>query len=206
MLTQKAVVRLERPLGAFILNLPLFPTGPTEGLKRIPDSRGVYAFFHYVSYPADPDELFQRLVSEVEKKKFADRSAALPPYYGVTLRSVSGISERKIPKLRQALRNESFRKEMLELLENSLLFQSPLYVGKTKNLSNRIWQHMEHGSELRERLKEAGYSIENTSILLMPSRISEDEDTDLPSDIDTEGLTEEILSRLFHANFTLRIG
>jgi hypothetical protein len=206
MLTSKAVISLERPEGAMLLNLPLFPSGFTSAFDRIPDQKGVYAFFPYMDFPEEPEALFEAIITNVERKKFADRQTSLAPYYGITLESKTSLSGAKLPKLRNALHNKHFRKDLIETLGNSLLFQSPLYLGKSKNLRSRISQHLAHSSELRERLSIAGYSIENTTILIIPSTEAPHEEPDLDDDIDADGLAEEVLSRLFHIQFTLRLG
>lgn len=206
MLTSKAVISLERPLGALLLNLPKFPSGLNSAFDRIPDQGGVYAFFPYCEYPNDPEMLFETLVFEINRKKFADRETNMAPYYGLKLESQTSLSKAKLPQLKIALRNDTFRKDLIETLTNSLLFQTPLYLGKSKSLRSRIRQHLETSSDLRDRLAESGYDIERTSILLIPSSTVE-LDGQISSDkIDYDGLTEEVLSRLFHIQFTLRLG
>ena len=189
-----------------LLNLPKFPSGYLAALNRIPEERGVYAFFPYYCYPDDPDDLYSALVAGVERKKFADRKASIVPYYAVTLESKTGISPGKLPQLKEALKNDAFRKDLIETLGNSLLFQSPLYLGKSKNIRGRIRQHLEGASDLRDRLLDAGYSIESTSILIIPSANDISSEINEGDDIDSDGLAEEVLSRLFHINFNIRLG
>lgn len=205
MLTSKGVVLLERPVGAILLNLPRFPSGFSSACDRIPVQGGVYAIFPYMEFPDDPEKLYETIISNVERKKFADRRTSLSPYYGITLESKTSISSAKLPKLKKALKNDTFRRELIESLDNSFLFQSPLYLGKSKNLRARIAQHLDHASELRERLSAAGYDIECITILIIPTSSTCQEIPD-DDDIDTEGLAEEVLSRLFHIQFTLRLG
>jgi hypothetical protein len=206
MLTSKAIVQLERPIGAMLLNLPKFPSGFSSAFDRIPDQRGVYAFFPYQHYPDDADALFEAIIADIERKKFADRQTTLAPYYGITLESKTSLSQTKLPHLKKALKNDDFRRDLIETLGNSLLFQSPLYLGKSKSLRGRIRQHLESSSDLRERLAEAGYDIERTSILVIPSFEEPTDASEEVEGIDADGLTEEILSRLFHIHFTLRLG
>jgi hypothetical protein len=204
MLTSNAVVALENPAGASLLNLPLFPSGYKSAISRIPEQRGVYAFFPYHNYPDDADQLYEVITRNVERKKFADRKANIAPYYGITLESKTSLSAGKTAKIKKALKNEIFRKDLLEMLGNTMLFQSPLYLGKAKNLNKRIENHLEYGSALRERLDVAGYNIEDTSIVIIPSTQNPEEVED--EDIDSEGIAEEIFSRLFQIQFTLRLG
>lgn len=204
MLTTKAIVSLENPAGASLLNLPLFPSGYETALNRIPEQRGVYAFFPYHSYPDDPEQLYNVITKNVERKKFADRDANIAPYYEITLKSKTSLSSGKTDKIKKALSNDIFRKDLLEMLGNTMLFQSPLYLGKAKNLHKRIANHMEYGSTLRERFSAAGYDIEQTSIVIIPS--SQNPEVVEDEDIDSEGIAEEIFSRLFQIQFTYRIG
>jgi hypothetical protein len=206
MLTSKAVVSLERPIGAMLINLPRFPSGHATAFERIPDQRGVYAFFPYRHYPDDPDALLELIIEDVERKKFADRHTSLAPYYGITLQSKTSLSSVKMPKLKKAIQNDVFRRDLIETLGNSILFQSPLYLGKSKHLRQRIKQHLDYSSDLRERLAGAGYDIESTSILIIPSATPEVDELDDSGELDSDGLAEEILSRLFHIHFTLRLG
>lgn len=206
MLTSKAVVQMDKPEGAVLLNLPKFPGGCSTAVSRIPDCRGVYAFFPFVSYPDDPEELFKVLVSDVERKKFADRRAFMAPYYGLTLQSQTTLSRGKLQKLREALRDDRYRHDLIDILGNSILFQSPLYLGKSKNLRSRVNQHLDSSSPLRQRLADAGYEIERTSVLVIPSLSSEGDELLDDDSIDSDGLAEEILSRLFQIQFTLRLG
>ena len=206
MLSSNAAISLSSPEGATLLNVPLFPTGYKTALERIPEERGIYAFFPFRKYSDDPDKLFEEIIFDIERKKFADRSSRLAPYYNVTLSSQTSISSTKEPKLKKALHNKSFRTDILDVLGNSLLFQSPLYLGKAKNLKNRLNQHFDINSLLRNRLDEAGYDIEKTTVIIIPTTNSVDAEPDTLVAGDYEALTEEILSRIFQIHFTIRVG
>ncbi len=189
-----------------LINFPLFPTGYATAFDRITTQNGVYAFFPFRTYPDNPEKLMEMILSEIHRKKFADRAADLAPYYGITLKSRTDFSSSKKPMLLKALHNPAFRREILEILDNSLLFQSPLYVGKSKNIRARIQQHFGDASDLRERLSEAGYLIEKTSLLVLPLSHAAISDEETATHNDFESIAEEILSRLFHVHFTLRLG
>lgn len=53
------------------------------------------------------------------------------------------------------------------LLDNSLIFQQPLYIGKAANLHSRIRSHIREESILRERLSTAGHNINRCRLLLI---------------------------------------
>jgi hypothetical protein len=206
MLSSNAAISLSSPEGTLLLNVPLFPTGYKSALERIPEERGVYAFFPFRKYSEDPEKLFEEIIYDIERKKFADRSSSLAPYYKMTLSSQTSISTAKEPKLKKALHNKSFRNDILDVLGNSLLFQSPLYLGKAKNLKSRINQHFDINSPLRNRLDEAGYDIEKTTVIIIPTINSRDADQESLAAGDYEALTEEVLSRIFQIHFTIRVG
>lgn len=219
-ISNQAVVKLKEPEGALVLNLSQFPDGPLSSLARIPpETAGVYSWFRSFNYPAEPEKLYDALLNDIEKVKFAERTGSIKPYYEVALRSRGWISEFKRKRIRDAVNDESFRVRLLETLNQSMLFQTPLYIGKSKDLRQRIGQHLSEGSILRLRLREVSIDIEETFILLVPSS-SEDEPTILEaadyqdeegdisnnSEYNDEDLMEEILSRLFNPQFTIRLG
>lgn len=80
------------------------------------------------------------------------------------------------------------------------LFQCPLYIGRSRDLRERIKQHLGEGSALRTRLSEHRISIEKTLILIIPSG------DDADGDEAEEDLYEEIFSRLLNPLFNLRLG
>ena len=113
-----------------------------------------------------------------------------------------------------------FRQLLLTLLENSLIFQQPLYIGKANNIHARISDHLKGASVLRRRLNDAGHDIDNCRLLLLyirgePSSLEVESDSieldDDDSEIEgtqstTEVLIEDIVSRLFLPTFTARYG
>jgi hypothetical protein len=102
--------------------------------------------------------------------------------------------------LERALERPSFRATLQHTLSLSILFQTPLYVGKAANLRMRIGQHLNEGSELSSRLAEVGVAIRMSSLLLLPLAVEQ-----AGNEAD-EDLHEEIFSRLFNPLFTLRYG
>lgn len=125
--------------------------------------------------------------------------------------------------LKELAADPSFRQLLFMLLENSLLFQQPLYIGKATNLHSRIQSHLREGGILRERLTAAGHNINRCKLLLIhtshsisslaPEDVDEKEEFDSQgsedcefSEFASERLVEDILSRLFIPSFTLRYG
>lgn len=211
-----SVLELHQPEGAVLFNLTAFPSGPAAVLDRIPDGQsGIYAWFRSFQFSDTPDQFTEDLLAAIRAPKFQSRTGDLAPYYEVNLRSKSYIPAGKEHALREALKNEPFLSAMRFALEWSMLFQTPLYVGKSADLKSRVGQHMNSGSVLRRRLFEAGVNIDKTYLLLVPTpdapdmapvaaELSESDANEAPPAY--ELLFEEVFSRLFNPAFTIRLG
>lgn len=228
MLGTGAVTILKEPQGALLLRLGAFPGGTDSILERIPSGMpGVYAWYRAFDYPDDPVSLHERLLHDLEAPKFIERSGPIKPYYDVTIRSRSWFSDGKREQLRTALHEPAFRKGLLETLSQAVLLQAPLYLGRAADLKVRIANHLQEGSVLRERLGQAGVNLERSLLMLLPNagadsanEPAEPEATQeiIESFLEEEGLTgetsdegreqlyEEIYSRLFNPQFTIRLG
>ncbi|WP_368622609.1 GIY-YIG nuclease family protein [Paraburkholderia sp. BR13444] len=210
-----SVLELSRPEGAVLFDLTAFPAGPSAVIDRISDGQsGIYAWFRSFRFRESPEEFAEDLLSAIRAPKFQSRKGDVAPYYEVELRSKGNISKGKESELVKALKDDKFLAAMKFSLDWSMLFQMPLYVGKSINLKARIGQHLSGGSILRNRLKEAGLDIEQTYLLLVPTppiaefseNVSDDETDELDMLSPYEGLFEEVFSRLFNPGFTIRLG
>ncbi len=201
-----------------MFNLESFTTGSNAVLDRIPsDESGIYAWFRTFHFRADPDGFTNDLIDAIYSPKFQPRTGDVAPYYQIDIRSKSSMPERKERSLRSALRDPAFLSAMRFALDWSLLFQSPLYVGKSSNLRGRVAAHLRHGSPLRDRLRESGIDIDKTHLLLVPTPMPVDvtslsfaetdsDPTAEDQEFSYEVLFEEVFSRLFNPSFSLRIG
>jgi len=213
---KKAVLELNQPAGAVLFNLTAFGSGCHAVLDRIAEGQsGIYAWFRAFQFRDAPDDFADDLVSAICAPKFQSRKGDLAPYYEISLRSKSYIPSGKESSLRKALKDEVFLSSMKFALEWGMLFQAPLYVGKSADLKVRVAQHLKSGSDLRLRLAEASIDIERTYLLLVPTpaqngNITEnnngDEDQVDGATPDYELLFEEVFSRLFNPAFTIRLG
>lgn len=211
-----SVLELSRPEGAVLFDLTAFPAGPSAVMNRIPDGQsGIYAWFRSFRFRDPPEEFAEDLLSAIRAPKFQSRKGDVAPYYEVELRSKGSISKGKESELLKALKDDKFLTAMKFSLDWSMLFQMPLYVGKSINLKARIGQHLSGGSVLRNRLKEASVDIDQTYLLLVPTpsadeasddAMDDDESDDLNLLSPYEGLFEEVFSRLFNPGFTIRLG
>lgn len=219
MLINSAITKLNEPEGAFVLNLSKFPGGPMNSLERIPPkTMGVYSWFRGFNYPNNPATIYEHLIKDIERDKFAERIGSVKPYYEVAIKSKSWVSDTKKKKIEEALHDQNFRERLLEMLSQSILLQTPLYIGKSSDLQRRIGQHLKEESILRNRFKEAKIEINETMILLIPVRaeISTGEDSHILSEEEFQSeeiieceddiLMEEIFSRLFCPQYTIRLG
>ena len=201
MILGNPVTHLKEPEGAYVLNLSAFPMGYTSAVHRIASAQpGIYAWYKSYNYPKDCQSFTKRLVDDCAAPKFASREGDLKPYFRIKIGSSGGISPAKKDAIANRLQNEEFRQHLTSILTQMSLFQCPLYIGKSKDLRERINQHLNEGSPLRKRLAEYSVLIENTLVLIIPTTAdSADETVD-------EDLYEEIFSRLLNPLFNLRIG
>lgn len=210
-----SVFELQYPEGAVLFNLSAFSSGPASVIDRIPGGlTGIYAWFQIHRFRDTSDEFADDLVEAIRAPKFQSRTGDIPPYYEVDLHSKSYIPRGKEKALRVALKDDAFRASMRHAMEWSMLFQAPLYVGKSSNLKNRIGQHLKDGSPLRQRLTDARVDLDKTYLLLVPtpdqipnlenSLTNGEEENEDPTEY--ELLFEEVFSRLFSPTFTIRLG
>lgn len=199
--------------------------GNSAVLSRIPENvGGVYAWYRRFELKPtakhDPEVFAASILDELSKDHCAPREARLPPSHRIRLQSETVFTKEGV--LREFATDSSFRQLILMLLENSLIFQQPLYIGKATNLHSRIRNHLSEGSLLRERLEIAGHNINRCRLLLIHTSYSsssfaldssDDDEFDNQfsedcefSDLASERLVEDILSRLFLPTFTLRYG
>ena len=209
-----------------VMNLALFPAGSETCINYIPSGLGgIYAWFRNYKYSEDPDALYEQILADCERPKFAERTGIISPYYHVGIRSYGKLSEGKAEKLKEALRNPDFRQHFHYAIGNSILFQSPLYVGKAFDLRTRIKQHLMPNSILRSRLGDIGIPIDDCILMVCPlwnshnslneKLFGEDIEQDSEEEQDTaderprsgyEDLFEEIFSRLFSPQFSIKLG
>jgi len=219
---QRAFTNLDADTGAVLLRLSEFVRGADSVLVRVPEAPGVYAWYRDVKIdPSSPEALFQSLIAEIESPKFLPRTSSIPPVYEVSIRSLTTMSNGKKALLRRELEDPSFRAQLLTAISTAIMFQAPLYIGKTKNLRRRVKQHLKPFSTLGQRLDSVGISLMQSNLLLIPVSSTSDQDsggtlspsveettdpTDSEQESDAETLFEEVFSKLFTPNFTVRYG
>lgn len=201
---ENPVTRFKEPINAYVLHLSRFPGGALDAISRIPDGQsGIYFWYRAFNYPTSKEGFTETFKKDLFASKFPTRTGFIKPYFEVSIGSFSGLSRGKIKELEQALENDSFRAHIQKLLDLSIMFQAPLYIGKSSNVRKRIETHLTKDSPLQERLLQCDLSIKDTALLVMP--MQEDSENELKT-MDDELLYEEIFSRLFNPPFNLRIG
>ncbi|ABA21825.1 hypothetical protein Ava_2207 [Trichormus variabilis ATCC 29413] len=200
--------------------------GNVSILSRIPNNiGGVYAWYRRFEIEPnavnDPDIFVNYILKELNKEHSASRETRLPPIHKIKLEPDTCFSKESL--LKELAIDSSFREMLFILLRNSLIFQQPLYIGKANNFYSRIRSHLSEGSILRERLATAGHNINKCRLLIIhtsystsssvPNNLNENNDLENEfteeseySELATEKLVEDILSRLFLPSFTLRYG
>jgi hypothetical protein len=188
--------------GAYVLHFSKFPGGASDAINRIPNGQAaIYFWYRSFNYPSSKEMFSKYLKADLVASKFPTRTGFVKPYYEVSIGSSCGISPNKLEELDYALENEKFREHLRKLLDISIMFQAPLYIGKSKDVRQRVETHLSEGSPLRERFDASSIQIQNTALLVIPM----EEDIDLGS-IDDELIYEEVFSRLFNPIFNLRLG
>ncbi|GAB4532225.1 MAG: hypothetical protein Tsb0014_16490 [Pleurocapsa sp.] len=196
--------------------------GVSAILNRIPDNMpGVYAWYRNFKIDAaahnDPDAFVSNILQELYKPHCVTRETRLPPSHRLIVKPETILSQRKQEALKYYAANPDFRELLITLLNNCLLFQQPLYIGKASNLRTRISNHLGVESVLRERLKEAEHDLEQCRLLLLSCSEninycisenieSEQENENEFSQLEPEALIEDILSRLFLPSFAINYG
>jgi len=220
MTDSKAVIHLSDFQGAGIIHARRF-NGRTDALlSRVPSTPGIYAFFKDIELNTEnPDAFYNDLTREMFSKKFVDRVGSINPLYQVALRSKTEIPKSKLERIRALSEHASFRTSVSQAMKLSLIFQSPLYVGKANDLRTRLRQHYEPSSPLSHRLADAGTPIHQTSVVLLPVSDGLQNEAGNPQEngdeVDSEAgleddnqsqIFEEIFSRIFSPLFTIRYG
>ena len=134
-----------------------------------------------------------------------EQEADIPPFYevGISVKSEK-LSEKKENSLRQYAKKEDIRKEIGRVLKTATFLQPPLYIGKADNrLADRIWEHVNRNSGLRNRLEKFGLSLQDCLLVYMPISNSDDVDTDLTP---LARLVEDIITRLSRPGFVRSVG
>tara|TARA_R100000027_G_scaffold163_1_gene173 strand:- start:21430 stop:22044 length:615 start_codon:yes stop_codon:yes gene_type:complete len=201
---QSPIVRFKEPLNAYILHFSRFPLGIADAVSRIPSNQaGIYFWFRAFNYPNQREGFSNALKKDLDSPKFPTRTGQVKPYFEVSIGSSSGISKGKSNQLDKALKQDTFRDHLRNLLNLSVIFQAPLYIGKSKDIRQRVESHLSEASILQDRLSQCNLDIEQTALLVMPM----EEHIELGlDDFDDELLYEEIFSRLFNPLLNLRIG
>ena len=194
--------------------------GSNAILRRIPENiGGVYAWYRRFEINpvarSDPEAFVSIILKELYKPHSATREVRLSPSTKLVVQPETVFSKHN--ELKRFSQDPYFRELLILLLENSLLFQQPLYIGKANNLHRRISTHLHEGSILRERLEAAHHNLDKCRLLLVgvsetrclldsDDLESEDDSEDELYQLEAEQLIEDILSRLFLPSFTIKYG
>jgi len=194
----------------FITELSKLSGNCDDLVTEIPhDVAGVYAFFKHYQFPSSgtnsPQEAVDYLISQIEQPHMLTRNAHVSPLFRVSISSERSLSKNKTKNLGKAISKSSQRGVFEEVFQNSFLFQTPLYVGKSINIRRRIVEHLNGDTNLKSDLFEAGIEIKSCSIMFIIT--DENPSFENITEISNEAeLIEDCLSRLFCPGFTRRYG
>ena len=169
---------------------------------------GVYAFFKHYQFPISNnsnEDAVNYLLKQIEQPHMLTRDAHVSPIYRVAISSERTLSQKKIKHLEKAISDVNHKEVFKEVFENSFLFQTPLYVGKSIDIRRRIIEHLIGETNLKDDLLQAGIEIRACSIMFIitDENPSEKNITEISTDAE---LIEDCLSRLFCPGFTRRYG
>ena len=173
-----------------------------------------FGFLENINKPEDYCHEIENLISVELSARFKGK---VGPLYEVVINESGGnLSINKKEILQKISRDTNSRKTFNSLLKESILFQSPLYIGKSGNLRRRIGDHLSGDSGLAERFFQAGIKIEHCVIAYR--YMTEDALNCLAKPLIEMGsskekakdavvtLIEEVLTRVAPASFVRRIG
>ena len=214
---KRAFINLDADTGAVLLRLSEFFRGAESVLVRVPETPGIYAWYRDIKIDTtSPESIFQSLMAEIESPKFLPRTSSIPPVYEVSIRSLTTISNSKKAALKKELEDPMFTAQLVTAINTVTMFQAPLYIRKTRNLRRRVKDHLKPLSTHGQRLDSVGISLLQSNLLLIPisgsdkeapeiEQLSMDDSNDVPES-DAETVFEEVFSKLFSPNFTVRYG
>lgn len=168
-----SVVELGAPSGAVLFNLSAFGAGPAAVVDHISSGqKGIYAWFRGFHLPEDAEGLYSSILEAISAPKFQKRTGLISPYYEVALTSKGLMPDGKKKSLEKALKRPDVAKMFNAALRWSILFQAPLYIGKSVDLKARVAQHLKAKSPLRTRLSEASIDIDKCQLLILPIELN----------------------------------
>jgi hypothetical protein len=182
---------------------------------------GVYAWYRNFDVDTaahdNPEAFVSNILQELRKPHCVTRETRFPPSHRLIVKPETTFSLKKQEALKYYAANPYFRELIITLLNNCLLFQQPLYIGKAINIRTRINNHLSVESKLRDRLKDAKHNLDQCRLLILGCSENinyhtlnnaelEDENESEVSHLEPEALIEDILSRLFLPLFTINYG
>jgi len=167
--------------------------------KRIPDKiPGIYLWYNSFYNLSVGNDFYSEFITAIKSPKHAPRTGRLNPDGEIELTSKPLLNKEE--PIRLLANKKSFQNNFKKLIsEHSQLFQPPLYIGKSKNLKQRIRSHLGIDSPLRNRFNEVNIDIDKCVLVMIETPQNYAKESEIE-------LYEEIFSRLFNPTFTLRYG
>jgi hypothetical protein len=187
--------------GIYIYKLSDLRGRTDEIIKRIPSEMGgIYLWYNSYNSLVSGGDFKEEFWAAIKAPNHAERKTKLGPDGIISLKSSPDISAGKKENIEDLIDTDSFQKEFKQYIDKfSILFESPLYIGKTNNFRKRIREHLEGNSALKERLLDHGIQIESCNLIIIESQLNNSKEN-------IELNYEEIFSRLFTPKFNERIG
>lgn len=191
--------------------------GRELALKEEP---AVYAWYRNLSLGdavGSRERFLARIEAMLSSKLSLQCSGKLGYLYDLSVQEHGGpLSPRSRVTLEAIADSGDARHRLASLLELATFLQSPLYIGKTRNLRNRIAEHVSGASGLRRQLETANISmslcvlrfryIDEIDVQTMATRVKIKHADTLDRVDAVVLLIEELLTRLSPSAFVRRPG
>jgi hypothetical protein len=171
--------------------------------ERLPCAPAVYAWFRAIDLPlpSGSEDFVESILRLIATPAAPEHRARLGPLHSVVLESGSRLSRSKLAYLSSLAENETLRRYISLVVRRASLLQSPLYVGKARDLQQRTEQHLSPMSELAVRLRAANIDLATCTLCYT---VVEDIGDDPEGHILT--FVEELLTHICRPGFVLRPG
>lgn len=179
-------------------------------LKQQPAVYSFYRSLNLVPYVRDEDLFIKELDKYFEQDLSATFNGTLGFLYNVELvERPKPLRSQKRDLLLKLTKSLEGREYIADIFESMMVMQSPLYIGKAKNLNRRVGEHVEGLSDLQNTLDSAGIQLAECSVIYkyLSVDLLELLDGDWESsEASVEMLFEDILTRIAPAAFVRRPG
>ena len=168
------------------------PFSVVDYLKEAP---GIYAWYNGYS----KDSIEKLIYSEIKRENFVERSGNIENFYKVTIKNKTPDTRVFKEGIRELLKYKDFNNLFKTLLKNNIYFQSPMYIGKSNKIKNRIKDHYDMKTDFSKRVVELDLNMRDLDLIVCYLGDYEYNETEIRN-------IEKILSVFFNPSFSVKFG